>query len=331
MFFRSPVFLMLCFSSVCSQAQNPLSTPIGSATNQQEVARVPAGAILVKGAWSSTSDDETPPPEASRIEEGVFLSPYFGISYSLLDKWAQGFQGPPPSEDGRYVLAEMNSAGKEKVLQHVLITAEDLFFTRLPIDGAAALIDYRRDHLQAEYRVEYPVTNMTLAGHPFWILAYESPVAHLHWYVLATDLRCHVVNFIFTSHAMLQPAELAREMKSMELPMESPDRFGEPIHESPVCIKNYAGNQHLLIHVEPSLSRQMFNTIPVRILIDQDGHVAHIHILSAFSDQSKAIIEALGRWRFKPYLIDGHAVEVETGLVFGLPVRQTAAPIRRYQ
>lgn len=51
-----------------------------------------------------------------------------------------------------------------------------------------------------------------------------------------------------------------------------------------------------------------------------------MHLLSAYPEQSKAIIDALRTWRFKPYQVEGKAVEIETGIVFGmLPERVRAA------
>jgi hypothetical protein len=52
---------------------------------------------------------------------------------------------------------------------------------------------------------------------------------------------------------------------------------------------------------------------------DANGRVKHIHLLSAFPDQSQAIIAALRTWRFKPYRVNGKAAAIETGMVFGLP------------
>jgi hypothetical protein len=62
----------------------------------------------------------------------------------------------------------------------------------------------------------------------------------------------------------------------------------------------------------------------VRIIIDKEGRVKHIHFLSAFPDQAKSITEALSR--FKPYLRDGRPVEVETGIMFGRAPRSTTPP-----
>ena len=64
----------------------------------------------------------------------------------------------------------------------------------------------------------------------------------------------------------------------------------------------------------------------MRIIIDKEGKVKHIHFLSAFPDQAKAITDALGKWKFKRYLRDGQPVEVETGLMFGRATYPTAHP-----
>jgi hypothetical protein len=47
--------------------------------------------------------------------------------------------------------------------------------------------------------------------------------------------------------------------------------------------------------------------------------VKHVHLISAFAEQSAGITEALLKWRFKPYLRNGEPVEIETGILFGSP------------
>jgi hypothetical protein len=82
-------------------------------------------------------------------------------------------------------------------------------------------------------------------------------------------------------------------------------------------VKGYARAENMIEKVEPAFAERRFNAIPVRIVIDQQGHVKHIHFLSAFPDQAKSITDALWQWRFKPYVLDGRPLEVETGIMFG--------------
>src|SRR5271166_1315769 len=124
--------------------------------------KVPEGVILAKGAWSSAGDSVTPLPEDGSVTNNVFRNHYFGVTYSLPSGWTQEYEGPPPSDSGRYVLAEIRPAATYKGPNRgsILITAQDMFFTPLPAADAFELIDTMKDHLQADYKVEIPLTNV---------------------------------------------------------------------------------------------------------------------------------------------------------------------------
>jgi hypothetical protein len=47
-----------------------------------------------------------------------------------------------------------------------------------------------------------------------------------------------------------------------------------------------------------------------------EGAVKHVHVIRATDEQRKSIEGALRQWKFKPYRLDGRAVEIETGVVF---------------
>ena len=280
-----------------------------SSNSVPAVSKVPAGVILVKGAWSSASDAVTPLPEGGRVINHLFSDPYFGITYKLPQDWAEKYKGPPPSDTGRYVLAEISPADtfKGRAPGSILITAQDMFFTPVPANDAAGLITYMKDHLQAEYKVETPPTQTRIADHFFTFFAYWSPVAQLHWYVLATQIRCHALQIVLTSRDIKLPDDLVQDMKQMKLSADA----------VPVCIKDYARDEYLVARVDPVFPQHRSNPVPVRIIIDKRGKVKHIHFLSAFSDQAKAISDALGQWKFKPYQRHGQPLEVETGILFG--------------
>jgi hypothetical protein len=297
-------------------------------TNIIPEAKVPTGVILVKGAWSSASDSETPVPEGGTVSNNVFTNQYFGLSYPLPKGWIEKYKGPPPSDSGRYVLTQVRPAdGYKGSRGSILVTADDLFFTPLPASNTLQLINYTKDNLHADYKLELPPTETKIAGHSFEFFAYWSPIAELHWYVLATQIRCHAVQFILTSEDTKLLQSLVLEMNQMQLPEEASLAGGTGGGSFPVCIKDYA-NGNVLSRVEPVFSEHRFNTVPVRIIIDKTGRVKHIHFLSAFPEQAKAITDALQQWRFKPYVINRQPVEVETGLVFGRArpsVKTTAA------
>jgi hypothetical protein len=322
--FLCSLFLVVLSLSFMAEGQAPSAagmakTGDSSSENLPPLAKVPPGVTLVKGAWSSANDCVTPVPEAATVSQGVFSDPYFGITYTLPQDWNQEYEGPPPSESGRYVLAQIGPPTTKDgpTSASMLITAQDMFFTPLPAANALELTEYTKDHLQVDYKVETAPTRARVAGRPFSFFAYWSPVADLHWYVLAVQIRCHAVQFVLTSRDTKLLDRLMLDLNRMKLPMEISAIAGDGGEPNPVCIKDYARDENVIAQVDPVFTEHRFNPVPVRIIIDKKGKIKHIHLISAFPDQAKAITDALERWKFKPYAIDGKPAEVETGIMFG--------------
>ena len=315
--------LVLAWSvSAWGQGTKPQNVPRSGgdfSDNVQPGNKVPTGVILVKGAWSSASDSATPVPEGGNVADNIFSNQYFAMTYPLSADWEEKYKGPPPSDSGRYVLAQISPAATYKRPDRgaILITAQDMFFTPLPATNALDLIHYSKSHLQADYKVELPPTQTTIAGHPFTFFAYWSPIAEMHWYVLATQVRCHAVQFVLTSRDTKLLESLILDMNKMKLPEEAGPTAGTGGGAFPTCIKDYANDENVITRVEPVFTEHKFNPVPVRIIIDKQGKVKHIHCLSAFPDQAKAISDALKQWRFKRFLHGGQPAEVETGIMFG--------------
>jgi hypothetical protein len=313
-----------------SKTQNAPTAGGDFSNNVQPLSKVPAGVLLVKGAWSSASDSVTPLPEGGSIANNVFTDQYFGMSYPLPADWIQKYEGPPPSDSGRYVLAQLSPGQTFKGPDRgtILITAEDMFFTPLPVENALDLVRFSKEHLQADYKVEMPPTPTTIAERPFTFFAYWSPIAQLHWYMLATEIRCHAIKIVLSSRDTKLLENLTLDLNKLKLPAEANPTAGMGGGDVPVCIKDYASGETVISRVDPVFGERHFNSVPVRIIIDKEGKVKHIHFLSAFPDQAKAISDALGQWKFKPYRVNGKLAEVETGIMFGRPassVKRAAA------
>ncbi len=315
-------FVVLCLSStVRGQTPTPGNVPKSenSSNTGQPLTKLPTGVILVTGAVPGASDSVTPVPEGGTVAKGIFSDAYFGITYSLPLDWTQDYEGPPPSESGRYVLAQIGppDTDKKPVAGNILITAQDMFFSPFPADNAQELTLYIKDHLQADYRVEMAPTFTRIGGRPFTFFAYRSPVAQLNWYVLTTEIRCHTIEIVLTSRDTKLLETLTLELNKMKLPEGASPTAGNGGGEFPVCVKDYAEGDNVLARVDPVFTQHRFNSVPVRIIIDKEGKIKHIHYVSAFPDQAKVIGDALAQWKFKPYMKDGKPAEVETGIMFG--------------
>jgi hypothetical protein len=325
--FRLLVFLGLSSALLLATAHGAPQNG-GDFSQNTQAKKLPAGIILVKGAWSSASDSVTPVPEGGRVVNNVYSNEYFGLAYTLSPDWTEKYSGPPPSDSGYYVLAQIRPADAFKGTGRgsVLIAAQDMFFTLTPAGNALELINYTKDRLDADYTVEQPPTQVRIANHSFVRFDYASPVADLHWRVLATQIRCHMIQFVFTGRDTKLMESLVQQMDTMKLPVEAGPTSGTGGGDVPVCVKDYASGENVIEREDPVFTERKFNPVPVRIVIDKEGKVKHIHFLSAFPAEAKSITDALHQWRFRPYLRDGQPVEVETGIMFGHPPRPVTPP-----
>ena len=313
--------IAVCLAWFASAQNTPQKLPLSGSDFSNAMnpsSKVPTDVILVKGAWSNASDSVTPLPEENRVANGVLSNSYFGLSYTLPKGWTKGYDGPPPSDSGRYVVAQLRAADPHTVAGgNILITAQDMFFTPLPASNALQLVSYMKDNLQADYKLEEPPTPTKIAGRPFTFFAYWSPVAQLHWYVATTQIRCHAFEIVLTSRDTKLLASLLLDLDKMTLPPQADPVSGMGGGNFPVCVRDYSRAENVLNRVDPIFTERRANPVPVRIIIDTNGRVKHIHFLSAFPEQAKAVTDALRQWRFKPYLREGHPLEVETGIMFG--------------
>ena len=316
------VWLAWLASAQNAQLQKPAVRAGESSNSTNPPAKVPTGVILVKGAWTSASDSLTPVPEESRVKNGVLSNSYFGMRYTLPPGWTKGYEGPPPSDSGGYVIAQLRAADPQTAATaSILISAQDMFFTPLPAGNAFELINYMKDDLPADYKEEEPPMPTKIAGHPFSFFSYWSPVAQLHWYVVATQIRCHAFEIVLTSRDTKLLGSLLLDLSKMTLPPEANPTTGMGGGNFPVCIRDYSRAENMLNKVDPIFTERRANLVPVRIIIGTNGKVKHIHFLSAFPEQAKVVTDALWQWRFKPCVRDGHPVEVETGIMFGAAPR----------
>jgi hypothetical protein len=247
-------------------------------------------------------------PEDGAVAGGTYANPYFGLTYPLLPGWTEGLKGPPPSFSGYYVLATLN--GDEEARASILLVAQDLFFAAKTIsdihDMARSLRDNQAGTLGMS--VDGGPTELDIAGHSLIRVDYSGSDLYRVW--LAETRRCHVLIFNVTATTQ-QAADAAARDVIGALSAAPGDARSDP-----VCVRDYAVSANVLHRIDPAPVGPKFVRIPARILIGTDGRVTHVHVISGSAEQKRVIAEALRRWRFRPYLRNGTAIEVETGLEF---------------
>jgi len=315
------ILVILAFASLVptfaqnGSPENPAPQAGDFAVENPFAAKVPKDTIIVRGAVPSSTDPATPVPEGGTISENTYNNKYFGLSYALPPGFFQKYSGPPPSDSGYYVLTQLEPKPEFEAAAagSVLVSAQDMFFSLVPAESPLALVEFKSKKLGPDFKIEREPVAVKLGKRSFIRFDYMSPVAELHWYTLTTQVRCHALQFQFTSRDPELLENMIRQVEKISLPDETAGSSAA----TPVCIRNYATGDNVLQKVDPVLTGHRFNRIPVRLVIDKYGKVKYIHVLSAFPDETRAITEALMRWEFRPYRVNGKAMEVETGIIFG--------------
>ena len=268
----------------------------------------PVTAIAPQAAPAATSE---PDPEQGTVADGVYFNGYFGLSYALPPGWVKGLDGPPPSNAGLYVLSSLDGPGDAR--PSMLIVAQDLFFGAKPFASISdAAGDFRASIAAVPgMTIDLDPAAIRIAGHDFLRIDYHAGGLYRVW--LATELRCHLLMFNITATDQTTAGQVALGLATMSLPAADDATEGSTL---PVCIKDYVTPQALVRRVDPLPVGPAFLKLPVRIIIGRDGHVRHVHLISGFPEQRRAIEEALVQWQFRPPEVRGRPIEVETGLIF---------------
>lgn len=252
-------------------------------------------------------------PEGGTIANGVYRNSYFGLQYPLLRGWTKDLAGPPPSSTGYYSLVAFKPEGE--LTATILIAAQDMFFYPKPIKDTMDFLAQMQKDLDPSLTSSEPAS-VEIAGRSFGRFDFSG--AGLQHSVFATEIRCHIVSFIFTSRSSKQIQELAASLN--KIPLASDTTSGaasqskEPTTPWPICVRDYATDDHIVRRTYPVGSSPGFPSVPVRIIIDEQGKVRHIHPIAGSPEHIKSVADALSQWVFKPYVVNGHPVEIETGL-----------------
>jgi hypothetical protein len=245
-------------------------------------------------------------PEDGKVANGSYSSDYFGLLYRLPAGWTAGLDGPAPSRSGYYVLGSwMPSRDPDAT---ILIAAQDMFFSERPDDDAhATTIGFRHTISSVDgMTIDREPTDLRIGPHLGQRVDFSG--VGLYRSMVAVGIRCHVVTFNLTARDPEQLAQLARSLDSLD--------DGRKIARGsvPDCVKDYAVGDNIVHRVNPEATGASSAAIPVRLVVAKDGSVKYVHVIRASAAQRRSIEEALRQWKLKPYVRQGRAIEVETGV-----------------
>lgn len=244
-------------------------------------------------------------PEDGQVVNGVYVSEYLDLSYRLPRGWTAGLPGPAPSQSGYYVLGTWISQGDPTGA--ILVSAQDMFFADKSGDDVKAMaVDFRQVMSSVDgMTIDREPAEVTIGGRAGYRVDFSG--VGLYRSMFAIEIRCHIVTFNLTTR---DPALLERFARSLDQDVQS--KSGRA---APECVRDHAVADNFIQRVEPADTGAKTAAIPVRIVVTKDGSVRDVHVIRATMTQKRSIEEALRQWKLKPYLNQGRAVEVETGVL----------------
>jgi protein TonB len=92
-----------------------------------------------------------------------------------------------------------------------------------------------------------------------------------------------------------------------------------PVHHAsgPVARPSHSQESLLIRQVKPTYPRiaiesRVQGAVVIRAIIDREGSIQHLQVVSGHPLLTKAALDAVQQWRYRPYLLNGEPVEVET-------------------
>ena len=283
-----------------------------------------AGIVLLACAAKGEVTVKHAEPEDGAVKNGVFEDDYFGLRYTLPSGWVEDLKGPEPSASGYYSLAALKPEGE--LVATMQISAQDNFFAARPVTDATGFLNAMKKGLDASLSAPNAVASVKLGGMDFARLDYSG--AGLSHIVFAGEIRCHTLIFSITASREAAAKMLVESLEKLSLAQDGTTSSSNETAARrgwPLCIPESAYSYHIAHKVDPLMTGPRYGSVPVRLIIGANGKLEHVHAIAGFSEQVKSVTDALAKWDFRPYIANGQAVEVETGLLFQFP----AAPAQR--
>jgi protein TonB len=104
-------------------------------------------------------------------------------------------------------------------------------------------------------------------------------------------------------------------------PPVEPLHIAQPVQQEKGPVKRSEGVQeaHLLSRVEPqypalAIQTRTEGTVRLHAIISRDGRITSLEVISGHPFLVKAALDAVRQWRYRPTLLNGEPVEVETSI-----------------
>jgi TonB family protein len=103
--------------------------------------------------------------------------------------------------------------------------------------------------------------------------------------------------------------------------VQSPAEVAAPAQLSPETASALVVKRVPAVYSEKARSNGIQGTVVVKILITETGNVKEATVVSGDPDLAQAAVDAIKQWQYKPYAVDGKAMQAQTQVSFDFHIR----------
>ncbi len=295
-------------------------------------------ALVCLAPWSIAQEngkiDLPPKPEGGIFANNTYKNDYFGLSYPLTTEWTQGSPAgqstPPPP--GIYFLFTGDRHMGRPLVNRVVLTADDARSYTMSIEQYVSKLVHAQVKIKNGEMVR-EVHAVDFAGVHFLRADHKEDFSggSLYNSCLCTQ---HIGYFLCWNFVAQSQPELEEIVGTLQQLSFRPDgartqnRAAEnrvsgglmPAAEFPplrIRVSAAVAEGLLKQQVRPvypaeAKEKHVQGHVVMKAIIDTNGEVTRLDLVSGHPLLAQAAIEAVRNWKYKPFLLEGKTVEVET-------------------
>lgn len=276
------------------------------------------------------TSENTPSP--GQFSNSIYRNSDLGVTYILSNEWQDNTSGSGSSTilaaGSRILLVADRSAGLMSVDRIVLAA---LSTEHLTSDLQHFVESFSQHSAQNDGSELFNAgAVLDVGGRKFYRADSKKAgvLSTLYRTYIGTEIQGYFLVWTFASFSDSHLQEMVNTLKTVSIAPDKEFRFRDSYPSPAVYEKDM--RQWLLKKVQPVYSEKMIRDniagdVVLGLVVGPDGRVRKTRIISGLAPACEAAIQAAMQWKYKPYLLEGRPVTVETEITIHFAARRAAA------
>lgn len=278
-----------------------------------------------------------PKPASGSFDQNTYTNEFFGFSYPLTEEWTESSvaRDNANAPNGTYFLFMGDRHIGRRFMNRVVITADDASHYTMSLQEyvskfAHAQVRHGNELLRDAYSVD-------LSGSHFYRADYKESFAGgaLHKSFVCTEHNGFLLGWTFVAESEQELNDLVNTLQHISLWRHDTHQTEKPANtvlqtpppplpstKRPTRIRVSARVAEGIlaqtvkpIYPDEAKKNHVQGMVVLKALLSQSGDVKDLTLISGDPLLAPAAIEAVKQWKYRPYLLNGQPIEVETQIL----------------